>query len=94
VGQWLVILVAGNVLANTGLGAWVLPMAMAVIGIHFFPLARLFRTPSRYVTGATLIAVAVAYPFIAVQGPADPIGCLLAGVVLWASALWSVGHDG
>jgi hypothetical protein len=94
VGQWVVILIVGNVLANIGLGAWVLPMAMAVIGAHFFPLARLFKTPSRIVTGAVLVAVAVVYPFVATRGPADPIGCLLAGVVLWASALWSVWHDG
>jgi len=94
VGQWVVILVAGNVLANIGLSAWVLPMAMLVIGVHFFPLARLFRTPSRNVTGTALIAVAVVYPLVSSRGAADPIGCLFAGIVLWASALWSVRHDG
>jgi hypothetical protein len=90
VGQWVVILVAGNVLANLGWGVWVLPMAVGVIGLHFFPLAKVLRTPSRYVTGTALLLVAVGYPLLSTRGPEDPVGCLLAGIVLWLSALWGL----
>ena len=93
-GQWIVIVVVGNILANIGLSAWVLPMVMLVVGLHFFPLARLFNAPSRAVTGVALVLVAILYPFLAPNGPADPVGCLCAGAVLWASAIWSMGHDG
>jgi hypothetical protein len=93
-GQWVVILVLSNVLNNMGLSMWIIPMVMAVIGAHFLPLAHLFKTPSRYVTGAGMLAVAMLYPLVAPRGPEDPVGCLCAAAVLWGSALWSVRHDG
>jgi len=89
-GQWIAILVAGNVLANIGLSAWVIPAAMFIVGLHFLPLARLFRNPPHYVTGGALMLLAAAYPFVAPSGAGSPIGALGAGAVLWASALWAV----
>lgn len=84
--QWVVILVVGNVLANLGLSRWVVPMAMFVIGLHFFPLARVFASRQHVVIGSALVAIAVAYPFLAPAGPADPLGALAAGLVLWLAA--------
>lgn len=84
--QWVVILVAGNVLANLGLSRWVVPMGMFVIGLHFFPLARVFASRQHVVIGSALVAIAVAYPLLAPGGPADPVGALAAGVVLWVAA--------
>jgi hypothetical protein len=89
-GQWLVILVLGNVLANLGQGAWVVPMAIAVIGLHFVPLAYVFRNPPHYVTAAALVLFALAYPQLAAGGPADPVGFLGIGLILWASAMWAL----
>lgn len=84
--QWIVILVVGNVLANLGLSRWVVPMGMFVIGLHLFPLARVFASRQHLVIGSALVAIAVAYPFLAPAGPADPVGALAAGVVLWLAA--------
>ena len=89
-GQWVVILIVGNVLANVGLSAWVIPAAMFIIGLHFLPLARLYSNPRHYVTGGALMLLAVAYPVLVPGGPSNPIGCLGAGLVLWASALWAL----
>jgi len=89
-GQWVVILIAGNVLANVGLGEWVIPAAMFIVGLHFVPLARLFENPKHFVTGGALMLLAAAYPFVAAGGPSDPAGALGAGLILWASALWAV----
>ena len=89
-GQWLLILIVGNVLANVGRSAWVLPAAILIIGLHFLPLAAIFANPAHYVTGGVLVALALAYPFLASGGPRDPIGCLGAGLILWGSALWAV----
>lgn len=36
--------------------------------------------------------LATAYPLLAPQGPRDAVGCLLAGLMLWASALWAVSQ--
>jgi hypothetical protein len=87
---WTVIVIAGNVLANTGRGAWVIPMAIFVLGLHFLPLARIFRNPPHYLTGAALLVLAVLYPLLASGGPSDPVGFLGAGLVLWLSALWAL----
>lgn len=89
-GQWVAILVVGNVLANIGRSAWVIPAAMFIIGLRFLPLARLFGNPPHYVTGVLLMLLATTYPFVAPHGASSPIGALGAGVVLWASALWAV----
>lgn len=89
-GQWIAIVVIGNVLANTGRPDWVIPAAIGIVGLHFLPLAKLFSNPAHYVTGAALLLLALAYPRLAPAGPADPVGCFGAGVILLASALWAV----
>jgi hypothetical protein len=89
-GQWVVIVVAANVLVNFGLSVWVIPLVIGVVGLHFLPLARVFAYRPHWVTGAALILLSVAYPLLASQGPASPVGSLGAGLILWASALWAV----
>lgn len=89
-GQWIVILIVGNILANIGHGDWVIPAAIFVVGLHFLPLARLFANPWHYFTGAALLAVAVFYPLVTPEGAKSAIGCLGAGSILWLSALWAV----
>ena len=86
-GQWVVILIVGNVLANVGLGSWVIPAVILIVGLHFLPLAPLFSNPVLYATGAGFILLATIYPFVASGGPSDPVGCLGAGLILWLSAL-------
>lgn len=39
---------------------------------------------------AALIGFALAYPRLASGGPADPVGFLGAGLVLWTNALWAL----
>lgn len=89
-GQWVVILVLGNVLANMGMAQWVVPMAIGIIGLHFVPLAYVFRNRSHYVLGAALVGFAAAYPQVATGGGANPVGFLGAGLILWAGALWAL----
>jgi hypothetical protein len=90
IGQWVAILIAANVLVNLGLSAWVIPCIIFIVGLHFLPLARVFGNPPHYITGAALIVLAVTYPLLAPAGPASPVGCLGAGLILWASALWAI----
>jgi hypothetical protein len=90
VGQWVVILVLGNVLANAGLGAWVVPMGIVVVGLHFVPLAHVLRNPSHYLTAAAMVGFALVYPRYAAGGPADPVGFLGAGLILWLNAMWAL----
>jgi hypothetical protein len=89
-GQWVVLLVAGNVLVNLGLSSWVIPCIIFIVGVHFLPLGYVFASSSHYVTGVALIVLSVAYPLLATNGPTSPIGCLGAGLILWVSALWAM----
>ena len=88
--QWVAILVIANVLSNIGLRDFVLPAAILVIGLHFLPLARLFAYPPHFLTGAALMALAIAYPLFAASGPKSSVGALGAGLILWCSAAWAI----
>jgi hypothetical protein len=87
-GQWIVIFILIQVLNHLGKGAWIIPMAMAVIGLHFLPLAHAFKHPAHYVTGVAMVAWAAVYPLLA--GPTAAMGFLGAGLILWLSAAWAV----
>jgi uncharacterized membrane protein len=89
-GQWVLIFVVASVLANTGHADWIVAAVIFIIGLHFLPLARVFAYPSHYLTGSALMILALAYPMLAPSGSQSPVGCLGAGLVLWASALWAV----
>lgn len=93
-GQWIVIIVLANILTSQGLGVWVIPMAIFIVGLHFIPLARLFSNPPHYVTGAAMMALALIYPFAAPDGPGNAVGLLGTGLILWTSAGWAIRrHD-
>jgi hypothetical protein len=90
VAQWVVIVIGANILTNTGFGRWIVPFMIFVIGLHFLPLAYIFSNPPHYITGGAMIVVALTYPLLFSGGPSNPIGCLGAGLILWASAMWAV----
>ncbi len=46
--------------ANLGYSEWIPAAVALVVGLHFFPLARLFRMPLYYFTGISLCVVSVA----------------------------------
>lgn len=88
--QWVVILILGNVHANIGLSHWVVPMGIIIIGLHFVPLAYVFRKPPHYFLAVAMVSFALTYPWLARGGPDDPVGFLGTGLVLWLSALWAI----
>jgi len=89
-GQWIALLLVANLLANLHLAQWIVPAAILIVGLHLLPLAGVFSVRSHYLTGAALILIAIAYPFLTRQGPLSPIGCYAAGTVLWLSAFYAL----
>lgn len=87
-GQWILILITGNVLANMGKLDLVIPAAILIIGLHFLPLAVIFKYYPHYVTGALMIMWAVFYPGLI--GAANSAGLIAPGAILWASALFGL----
>jgi hypothetical protein len=86
-GQWVAVFVALNILHRLRLDVYGVSVIAVVVGLHFFPLARLFRNPLHYATGALMVAwsalVALKAPLDILQG----ITALGAGVILWLSAV-------
>lgn len=88
--QWILVLIGANVLSRNGLNAWIVPMIILIVGLHFLPLAFIFSNRPHYVTGAALMVLAVGYPLMSPTGPTDPIGLLGTGLILWGSASWAL----
>ena len=89
-GQWVLMVVVANVLANIGLTTWIIPAAIFIVGAHFLPLAKLFEYPPHYITGVAMMLLAAVYPWVAAAGANSPTGCLGAGVILWSSSAWAI----
>ena len=85
--QWILIFIVGTVLKKAGHWEWIIPAVILIVGVHFFPLAVAFRVRRHYLTGGSLILVAVLYPLLAKSGPKAPVGCLGTGLILWLSAI-------
>jgi hypothetical protein len=84
--QWIAVGVVAFTLGRMHLDAYTPSAVAGIIGLHMFPLARLFRYPLHYLTGALLVVWAVAsgvfLPVSEMQGTA----ALGTGIILWASA--------
>jgi hypothetical protein len=87
IGQGVAIFIAVNVTNNLGHKEWFVPAFIFIVGLHFLPLAVLFKAVRHYVTGIAMILLAVLYPLFMSGGPANPVGCLGTGLILWASAI-------
>lgn len=88
--QWVLVISAVYLLYRFKLDAWTAPAIMLIVGLHFLPLARVFRQPAHYLTGVILVVTALVYPILSPGGPVSPIGCLIAGIILWLGALWAL----
>jgi len=88
--QWLGLVMLISVLRNTGHREWEQVAIIGVVGLHFLPLARTFHTRAHVITGLALLLLAGLYPLLAPAGPADAVGALGAGLILWASAVWAL----
>jgi hypothetical protein len=84
--QWAAVAIGAVTLNKLHLDAYVMCAITAIVGLHMFPLARLFRYPAHYVTGAVLVTwaclSAVMVPIEHLQG----VSALGTGIILWLSA--------
>jgi hypothetical protein len=85
--QWSLIGFLILALNVTGHVAWIVPGVIFIVGVHFVPLARLFRYRGYDATAAALVLVAV-LDFVAGAGDRAVAPSLLAtGAILWISAI-------
>ena len=63
---------------------WIADGIVLIVGLHFLPLARLFRSTAHAVAGMALVLWALLYPWVLEGGPFNPWGPIGAGLILWA----------
>jgi hypothetical protein len=86
--QWTGIGLAVVLLNLTGHVAWILPAVIWIVGVHFFPLARLFRYQSYILTGLALILVSVLTLLYGSDiGNSIALTLLATGAILWLTAV-------
>jgi hypothetical protein len=84
--QWIAV---GLVVLSFGklhLDAYITSAITAIVGLHMFPLARLFRYPMHYATGAALVAWAAASAILPPDAQMQARAALGTGIILWLSA--------
>ncbi len=87
--EGLAIFLTVNVLGWLHLAAWTAPAVALIVGLHFLPLARLFAVRAHLVTGAAVMACALAAPLLPAEVRVTAV-CLGAGLILWVSAIRAV----
>ncbi|MGD0831150.1 MAG: hypothetical protein ABR907_09425 [Terracidiphilus sp.] len=84
--QWVAIGIVAFAFARLHIDAYVLSAITAIIGLHMFPLARLFRYAPHYATGTVLVAWAAASALLLPVDTMQGTTALGTGIILWASA--------
>jgi hypothetical protein len=80
-----------TILGHLHLEIYGLSAMVGIVGLHFFPLARLFRYPPHFVTGALMTLCAAVS---AIWTPIDrmqEVAAFGAGMILMASAVFTLG---
>jgi hypothetical protein len=85
--QWTAIAVVAFSFAKLHIDAYVISAITLIIGLHMFPLARLFHYPLHYATGAVLVAWAAASAILVPTDQMQGAGALGNGIILWLSAV-------
>jgi hypothetical protein len=87
--EGLAIFVAANLLNNLGHPGYVVVATLAIVGLHFLPLAHFLRVPVYYVSGAALVGLAVAGGLIGSETTRLLVVGTGAAVLLWLTCLTS-----
>jgi len=84
--QWVTVAIVAFTFAKLHIDAYVISAITAIVGLHMFPLARIFRYPMHYVTGGALVAWAVANALFVPTETMQGTAALGTGVILWVAA--------
>jgi len=84
--EWIAVGVVAFILNKLRLDAYVMAAITAIVGLHMFPLGRLFHYPAHYRAGAVMLAWAVASIALVPAEELQGVAALGTGVILWLSA--------
>jgi hypothetical protein len=84
--QWIAVSAVAFSFAKLHIDAYLMNAITAIVGLHMFPLARLFRYPLHHATGALLVAWAVASALLVPAEQLQGVCAMGTGLILWLSA--------
>lgn len=84
--QWIAVFVVAFTFAKLHLDAYIMSAITLIVGLHMFPLARLFHYSMHNKTGAVLVAWSVLSTFIVPKDHLQGIAALGTGMILWIAA--------
>ncbi len=84
--QWIAVFAVVFTFVKLHIDAYVMCAITAIVGLHMFPLARLFRYPLHHATGALLVAWAAASALLLPVDQMQGIAAMGTGLILWLSA--------
>jgi hypothetical protein len=88
--QWIAIVLVSYTFARLHMEAYVLSAITAIVGVHLFPLARLFRRKLHFVTGfAMVLWASITVLFVPIEHMQN-ITAIGTGIILWTSAAISL----
>lgn len=85
--EWALVVTAAIWLSRIGRSDLVPQVCGVIVGLHFFPLARIFRAPIYYGTGAAMIVGEAASLMLSRGYGRNILACGAVGLALWATAL-------
>lgn len=88
--QWLAIAAVVIVLNVFHFGEYIVPGIAIIVGLHLFPLARVFRYSAHYVTGTLLVLWSVGVAVILQKQDVPSIGALGTAAILLLSATYTL----
>jgi hypothetical protein len=91
--EWLSAAVAVNVLAHYHRLDLIPQVLGGIIGLHFLPLARIFRLPLYYVTGTVMVVGALGSFLVPAGGARNVAGCAVIGLTLWCTGVVGLFRD-
>jgi len=84
--EWIAVGVTAFALAKLHLDAYVMCAITAIVGLHMFPLGRLFKYPAHYRAGAIMVLWAVASAVLVPLEHLQGVSALGTGILLWSAA--------
>jgi hypothetical protein len=84
--QWIAVFIVVQILNRLHLDAYTISAIAGIVGLHFFPLATLFKNRLHYVTGSAMVAWAAVTALFVPPQQMQGDAAMGAGVILWASA--------
>jgi len=90
--EWAAVFAAGYVCPRFGWADYFPTVVTLIGGLHFYPLARVFRNPLHYGTGTALVVWALAAAAFLPADRLQGITTLGTGALLWAAALVTIAR--